>query len=511
MVLREKIVILDFGSQYTQLIARRIRELGTYSEIFPFWTEPENFGEGVIGIILSGGPSSVYDQNRLLPSKKIFEMNIPVLGICYGLQVISLLFGGRIVGNEKGEYGYQKINIIEVSKLLKGVKDGSTVWMSHGDKVKEIPPGFKRTASTEFSPFAVIENTERRIYGIQFHPEVAHTEYGLKILANFVNEICGSSGEWNLEGFLTMKIQEIRDTVGDSPVLLALSGGVDSSVVAYILEKAIGYNYYPIFVDTGLLKKGEAERIQRIFGNNPNLRIVNASEEFFLTLQGTKDPERKRKKIGGKFIEIFGREAKNIGINFQFLAQGTLYPDVIESNPVVGPSRVIKSHHNVGGLPQKLHLRLVEPLKELFKDEVRQLGRLLDVPEEILRRHPFPGPGMAVRIVGEVTPQKVRMLQEADQLIEEIIKRHDLYDKIWQIFPVFLPVKTVGIKGEKRSYENVLAIRAVVSLDGMTADWYRIPYKVLNEISSTLLNSIEGINRVVYDVSTKPPATIEWE
>lgn len=511
MVLREKIVILDFGSQYTQLIARRVRELGTYSEILPYWTKPENFQGNVIGIILSGGPSSVYDEGAPLPSAELFECRIPILGICYGLQAIASLLGGKVVSSKNREYGFQRIDITAKSQLLENVRNGSVVWMSHGDRVEALPDGFYTTARTENSPFAVIENPSKKIFGVQFHPEVAHTEEGMKILTNFVKKICGASGKWDLKEYLDTKINEVRERVDGSPVLLALSGGVDSSVVAYILEKAIGFNYFPIFVDTGLLKKGERERIKRIFGKNPNLRIVDAAGEFFAALRGIEDPEKKRKVIGATFIKIFESEAKKLGIQFQFLAQGTLYPDVIESVSVVGPSEVIKSHHNVGGLPEKLHLDLIEPLRELFKDEVRKIGGLLGVPEEILRRHPFPGPGMAVRIVGDVTPEKVKILQEADYLVEEIIKRHKIYDDIWQIFPVLLPVKTVGIKGDKRSYENVLAIRAVVSLDGMTADWYRMSYDILNEISTTLLNSVEGINRVVYDVSTKPPATIEWE
>ncbi len=511
MVLKEKIVILDFGSQYTQLIARRIREIGTYSEILPYWVTPKDLGDNVKGIILSGGPSSVYDKNAPLPCEEIFRLGIPILGICYGLQVIAHLFGGKVEPAENREYGFQKLKIIKNSELLENVRDGSTVWMSHGDIVKQIPEGFVVTASTENSPFAVIENPEKKIFGVQFHPEVAHTEDGLVLLSNFVKKICGTSATWNLEDFLTLQIKKIREEVGDSKVLLALSGGVDSSVVAYMLDKAIGNNYYPIFVDTGLLKKGEKERIHKYFGHNPNLRIVDASHEFFNALKGVEDPERKRKIIGKKFIEVFENEAKKIGIKFEYLAQGTLYPDVIESTSVVGPSEVIKSHHNVGGLPEKLHLKLIEPLRELFKDEVRKIGKLLNVPDEILQRHPFPGPGMAVRIIGEVTPEKVKILQEADYLVESIIKKHNLYNEIWQAFPVLLPVKTVGVKGDKRSYENVIAIRAVVSVDGMTADWYRMPYEVLAEISTSILNSVQGVNRVVYDISTKPPATIEWE
>ncbi|MDI6851591.1 MAG: glutamine-hydrolyzing GMP synthase [bacterium] len=510
--MKEKIVILDFGSQYTQLIARRVREIGTYSEILPYWTKPEDLGENVKGIILSGGPSSVYDGNAPLPSREIFDMGLPVLGVCYGLQVIAYLFGGKVEPAESREYGFQRLKILKKdSALLKGVRDGSTVWMSHGDVVRELPEGFVVSGATDNSPFAVIENPEKRIFGVQFHPEVAHTEDGLSLLGNFVRKICGTSGSWNLEDFLSQKVNEIREEVGSSKVLLALSGGVDSSVVAYLLDRAIGNNYYPIFVDTGLLKKGEKERILKYFGHNPNLRIVDASSQFFDALKGIEDPEKKRKTIGRKFIDVFESEARNIGIKFEFLAQGTLYPDVIESTSVVGPSEVIKSHHNVGGLPERLHLKLIEPLRELFKDEVRKLGKLLNVPDEVLKRHPFPGPGMAVRIIGEVSPEKVKIIQDADYIVESIIKKHGLYDEIWQVFPVLLPVKTVGVKGDKRSYENVIAIRAVASVDGMTADWYRMPYEVLAEISTSILNNVDGLNRVVYDISTKPPATIEWE
>ncbi|MGB9824793.1 MAG: glutamine-hydrolyzing GMP synthase [Candidatus Hydrothermia bacterium] len=507
----EKIIILDFGSQYTQLIARRIREFGVYSEIVPYWISPENIPEDTVGIIFSGGPASVYDENAPLPHKEIFNLGIPILGICYGLQVIAHLYGGKVTPSSRKEYGFQKLEIINNSKILNNVKNLSVVWMSHGDKVEVIPKGFVVTARTENSPYAVIENPELNIFGVQFHPEVSHSEEGLKMLENFVKKICNAKGRWNLGEYIESKISEIRETVKNEAVLLALSGGVDSSVVAFILEKAIGYNYYPIFVDTGLLKKGEKERIQRIFGKNPNLRIVDASDKFFEKLRGVTDPEKKRKIIGNLFIEIFEQEAKNIGVEFKFLAQGTLYPDVIESVSVVGPSEVIKSHHNVGGLPERLHVKLIEPLRELFKDEVRKIGKILGVPDEILERHPFPGPGMAVRIIGEVTPDKVRIVQEADETIEKIIKAAGIYNDIWQIFPVLLPVRTVGIKGDKKSYEYVLAIRAVTSVDGMTADWYKMPYDLLQKISTTLLNTIPEVNRVVYDISTKPPATIEWE
>ncbi|MEO0265675.1 MAG: glutamine-hydrolyzing GMP synthase [candidate division WOR-3 bacterium] len=507
----EKILILDFGSQYTQLIARRVREIGVYSEIVPYWTKPRDFQSEVKGIILSGGPASVYDQTAPLPSLEIFKLGVPVLGICYGLQVIAHLFGGKVIPGSHKEYGFQKLEIVKESELLKGVKNNSVVWMSHGDKVDSVPEGFEVIARTENSPYAVIENPQLKIYGVQFHPEVAHTEEGLKVIHNFARNICAVKSSWSLDEYIESKIKEIRETVKHDPVLLALSGGVDSSVVAFVLERAIGNNYYPIFVDTGLLKKGESERIKRIFGKNPNLRIVDASKEFFESLRGVEDPEKKRKIIGKLFIEVFEREAKKIGIEFKYLAQGTLYPDVIESISVVGPSEVIKSHHNVGGLPERLHVKLIEPLRELFKDEVRKIGKILGVPDEILERHPFPGPGMAVRVIGEVTKEKVKIVQDADEIIEKIVKEKGIYNDIWQIFPVLLPVRTVGVKGDKKSYEYVLAIRAVTSLDGMTADWYKMPYDVLQHISTTLLNSIHDINRVVYDISTKPPATIEWE
>jgi len=507
----KKIIVIDFGSQYTQLIARRIREAGVYSEIVPPWHPVEEFKE-VKGIILSGSPKSVYEEAAPLPDSKIFELGIPILGICYGLQVIAHYFDGTVARAEKKEYGFKKLFLKEdKTQLFEGINSGTQVWMSHGDRIEKLPSGFKVIAYTDNSPYAAIYHPLKNIFGVQFHPEVVHTKEGRKILENFIFRICKAPKNWEIKDYTELKIEEIKERVGKDKVLLALSGGVDSSVVAKLLEKAIGFNYYPVFIDTGLLKLEEKTRVKKYFGNNPNLIIIDAEKEFLEALKGAENPEEKRRIIGHKFIELFEREALKLKGEVKYLAQGTLYPDVIESRSVIGPSEVIKSHHNVGGLPEYLPFELLEPLKELFKDEVREMGKILGLPPEITERHPFPGPGMAVRIIGEVTKEKVELIQKADKIVEEVIKKHGLYNKTWQVFPVLLPVKSVGVKGDRRSYEYTVVIRAVESVDGMTADWFRMPYNVLNEISTKLINELENVNRVVYDITSKPPATIEWE
>ncbi len=507
----ERVLILDFGSQYTQLIARRVREWHVYSEIVPFNIPPESVGEDVIAIILSGGPGSVYDESPYLPDPQILHTGKPILGICYGLQIITHLLGGRVAPAEEKEYGLATLRVTDKSPLFDGLPEKFNVWMSHGDKVLSIPEGFKTIGSTENSEYAVIADERRKIFGLQFHPEVVHTEYGKDIIGNFLFKIAGARGEWQLKNYAETLIKEIREKVGNHGVILALSGGVDSSVVAKLLEKAVGDRFYPVFIDTGLLKIGEPERIKRFFGHLKNLRMVNASGEFLSALKGILDPEEKRKIIGEKFIEIFTRESLKLKDRIRFLAQGTLYPDVIESTPVVGPSETIKSHHNVGGLPDWLPFELLEPLRMLFKDEVRELGRILGMDEELIKRHPFPGPGFAIRIVGSVTVERLKLVRLADLIVEEEVKEASLYDHLWQIFPVLLPIKSVGVMGDKRTYEYVVAIRAVTSVDGMTADWAKLPHDLLEKISSRIVNEIPGINRVVYDITSKPPATIEWE
>ena len=509
----DSILILDFGSQYTQLIARRIRELNVYCEIHPFNYEIEkikNFKPK--GIILSGGPSSVYDKDAPKIKKDIFDLNIPVLGICYGIQLIVYLFGGKVTSAKKREYGFSQIKIIGNSILFDGLPEKFTVWMSHGDIIEKLPENFKPIAETENSPFAGIESIDRKIFGVQFHPEVAHTQHGKEILANFVFKICKCQPNWDMGSFLEYQIENIKKTVGDEKVICALSGGVDSSVVAMLIHKAIGDNLYCIFVDNGLLRKNEPEKVINLFKNkfHLNLIYIDAKNLFLERLKGVTDPEQKRKIIGNTFIEVFEKEAKKLG-DIKYLAQGTLYPDVIESVPFKGPSATIKSHHNVGGLPEKMKLKLIEPLRELFKDEVRELGRKLGLPDEIIYRQPFPGPGLAVRIIGEVTAERLKIIKEADEIIVQEIKNAGLYRKIWQSFGVLLPIKTVGVMGDERTYEHVIAVRAVNSVDGMTADWVKLPYDLLGRISNRIINEVKGINRVVYDISSKPPATIEWE
>ncbi|HSO73844.1 MAG TPA: glutamine-hydrolyzing GMP synthase [Blastocatellia bacterium] len=507
----ETVLILDFGGQYTQLIARRVRELGVYSEIIPFNTSAEAIRKkNPRAIILSGGPSSVYEEGAPHPDRAVIEMGVPVLGICYGVQLMAHFLGGEVKPSDRREYGQAEIDVTDESQLLAGIPSPLKVWMSHGDYVSRAPAGFEVTASTD-AAIGAVEDPARKLYGVQFHPEVAHTPQGKAILKNFLVNVCGLRCDWTMASFIETTVEAIRNKVGEGRAVCGLSGGVDSSVAAALVARAIGKRQTCVFVDTGLLRKNEFEEVLEAYREmDLNVVGVAAGERFLTQLFGVSDPERKRKIIGNEFIEIFQEEARKLGA-VDFLVQGTLYPDVIESVSVKGPSAVIKSHHNVGGLPEKMHLKLIEPLRELFKDEVRRVGRELGLPEEIIGRQPFPGPGLAVRILGEVTADRVALLQAADAIVTEEIRRADLYDKIWQSFAVLLPVSTVGVMGDSRTYDNALAIRAVESLDGMTADWARLPYDVLQRISSRIVSEVRGVNRVVYDVSSKPPATIEWE
>ncbi|OGI17609.1 MAG: glutamine-hydrolyzing GMP synthase [Candidatus Melainabacteria bacterium RIFOXYA12_FULL_32_12] len=510
----DKILILDFGSQYTQLIARRIREQKVYSEIHPFnYSLEEIIKFNPKGIILSGGPSSVYDQDAPICSKEIFSLGIPVLGICYGMQLMSHLLGGKVGYSNKREYGRAVIEIKNTTGLFDNIDASELpVWMSHGDKVDQVPDGFTQLALSNNTPFAAIADYQRKLYGVQFHPEVAHTNNGIEILGNFIFSTCQCDSNWNMKSFIETQIKEIREKVGDKNIICGLSGGVDSSVAAVLLHKAVGDQLKCIFVNNGVLRANEAEKVVNVFRNNFHIDLiyVDAEERFLNALKDITDPEQKRKTIGFEFIKVFEEEAKKIE-NVEFLAQGTLYPDVIESVSFKGPSVTIKSHHNVGGLPEKMNLKLVEPFRELFKDEVRLVGKELDIPLEIINRQPFPGPGLAIRIIGEITKERLEILRKADTIVVEEIKKANLYDKIWQSFAVLLPVKSVGVMGDERTYENVAALRIVDSLDGMTADWVKIPYDLLGLISSRIINEVEGINRVVYDISSKPPSTIEWE
>ncbi|HSA95579.1 MAG TPA: glutamine-hydrolyzing GMP synthase [Acidobacteriota bacterium] len=508
-----KVLILDFGSQYTQLIARKIRELGVYSEILPFNTPLAKIHEAKpSALVLSGGPQSVYGKTAPHPAKGIFDLGLPVLGICYGVQLMAYFLGGEVVPAAKREYGFASLRVRNRSGLLAKVKDKEQVWMSHGDRLEKTPPGFVVTASTANTQAAVIENCDRRFFGVQFHPEVIHTREGMKVLSNFLFGLAGLEPDWSISSFVERKVREIRATVGTGRVICGLSGGVDSLVTSLIIHKAIKNNLTCIFIDNGLLRKGQYEALMEAFRHKFSLKVmgIDASDLFLDKLRGIAAPERKRKKIGELFIHLFEREATRIG-GADFLAQGTIYPDVIESNPVKGPSSVIKSHHNVGGLPKGLRFRLIEPLRELFKDEVRALALELGVDEDFIHQHPFPGPGLAVRVIGEVTRERLEILRAADDIVIDEVRKGGLYTKLWQAFAVLLPVRSVGVMGDQRTYQRVIALRLVQSTDGMTANWYPAPPKLLSKISTRIVNEVPGVNRVVYDITTKPPGTIEGE
>jgi GMP synthase (glutamine-hydrolysing) len=511
---KDIILIIDFGSQYTQLIARRVRELKVFSVI-----QPCNIGLDKIkkinpkGIILSGGPHSVYEKGAPSLKKDILNLGIPVLGICYGMQIMVKTLRGEVRESRKREYGRADMYIDDHKDLFFSLPAKIVSWMSHTDQVRKLSKGFSILAHTANTKFAAIGNKEKKIYGVQFHPEVVHTDYGLQIISNFLFRIANCFATWQLEDFISAQIKEIKKKVGNRNVICGLSGGVDSSAAAVLINKAIGKKLKCIFVNNGVLRKGEARSVNRIFRDNfkIDLRYVDASASFLKKLKGVTDPEKKRKIIGHEFISVFDAQAGKIK-NVDFLVQGTLYPDVIESISFFGgPTARIKSHHNVGGLPANMRLKLIEPFRQLFKDEVRQIAKILGLPETIISRQPFPGPGLAVRVIGEVTAPQLKILREADYILEQIIRKNNLYNDLWQAFCVLLPLKTVGVMGDKRTYEDVVAIRAVNSLDGMTADWAKIPFDVLDEISNAIINKVRGVNRVVFDISSKPPATIEWE
>lgn len=505
------IIILDFGSQYNQLIARRIREMGVYSEVIPYNTPLSEIKEkNPVGIILSGGPSSVIAENAHLVEAELFETGVPILGICYGMQLTAHLLGGSVKKGHKGEYGKANFEVLRSNPVLAGISRNSTVWMSHFDEVETVPAGFEISGKSDV--IAAIANEAKNIFTLQFHPEVSHTEEGARMLQNFVFNVCKAEKNWKLTNYIERTIAEIKEKVGDQKVILGLSGGVDSSVAAVLIHKAIGDQLTCIFVDTGLLRKDEGKKVMENYGQyfHMNIKMIEAKERFLSKLAGVSDPEAKRKIIGNEFVYVFDEESKKIE-NATFLAQGTIYPDVIESQSVKGPSAVIKSHHNVGGLPSEMKLQLLEPLRELFKDEVRKVGEELGISHQLVYRHPFPGPGLGIRILGEVDDEKVRILQEADDIFIQELYKHDLYEKVSQAFVVLLPVKSVGVMGDERTYEYTAAVRSANTIDFMTATWSRLPYDFLEIISNRIINEVKGINRVVYDISSKPPATIEWE
>ena len=510
----QTIVVLDFGSQYTQVIARRIREANVFSSVLPYNSKLSDIRkQNPVGIVLSGGPASVFAKDSPKPNSGIFNLGVPILGICYGLQLMGKMLGGEVKSSDRREYGRGTLTIERKGTLFSSLPNKLSVWNSHGDSLAKLPKGFRALAKTENSSYAAIEDSKRKFFGLQFHPEVEHSEKGNVVIKNFLTKVCGCKGDWDMGDFLKASIDQIREVVGKERVILGLSGGVDSSVAAALIDRAIGDQLTCIFVDNGLLRLHEREQVKTLFKNHipGKLRVAKAGSLFLRKLKGVKDPEKKRKIIGKTFIEVFDQEVSKLG-KIDFLAQGTLYPDVIESVPVGGnPAALIKSHHNVGGLPKKMKLKLLEPLRELFKDEVRNLGRELGLPESVLMRHPFPGPGLGVRVVGDLSQTKLKVLREADHIFIEELFKHKLYHKLWQAFCVFLPVRSVGVMGDERTYENVICLRAVTSSDAMTADWAQLPDKFLRKVSNRIINEVKGANRVVYDISSKPPSTIEWE
>lgn len=513
--MNETIAILDFGSQYTQLIARWVRHSKVYCKIYPYSTTAETLKrDNIVGIILSGGPASVFAKNAPRPDTQIFDLGLPVLGVCYGLQLMGAMLGGEVASSEAREYGHGILKFQSESALFDGMGQGPLrVWNSHGDHIVRLPQGFKVIGVTENSEYAAIEDTDRKFYGLQFHPEVTHTEGGVELLKNFLFKICGCKGDWVLDEFIKVKVEEIREKVGKAHVILGLSGGVDSSVAAALIHQAIGKQLICVFVDNGLLRKGEREEVEKLFRGHfkMDLKVIDASERFLDALRNIGDPEMKRKTIGREFVLVFEEVVKEMK-EVEFLAQGTLYPDVIESVSINGsPAALIKTHHNVGGLPAQMKLKLIEPLRELFKDEVRELGEKLGLPHHLLWRHPFPGPGLAIRIMAPVRPEFLHLVREADAILIDEMRESGYYDEVWQAFCVFIPTRTVGVMGDERTYDYVIALRIVESEDAMTADWARLPHEFLQKVSNRIINEVKGINRVVLDISSKPPSTIEWE
>ncbi len=512
--IRKTVVVLDFGAQYSKLIARRVREANVYSVIVPYSISAADLAAmAPAGIIFSGGPASVHQPGAPHPDPGIFGLGVPIMGICYGVQLFAHMLGGRVARADRREYGIARLEHRDTTGFLAGMDASTQVWMSHGDRVEELPEGFVPIGRTENTEFAAIADVARRFYGVQFHPEVVHTPQGMNIFKNFLRKVCGCDGGWNMGSFVDVAVAEIREKVGGKKVLCGLSGGVDSSVAAALIHRAIGDRLTCVFVNNGLLRKGEADLVQRVFRDNFHINLVyaDAEDQFLTALAGITDPEQKRKTIGAVFIDVFEAEARKLG-HLDFLAQGTLYPDVIESTSATGgPSVTIKSHHNVGGLPEKMNMELLEPLRELFKDEVRALGRELGLPEDIVTRHPFPGPGLGVRCVGAITRERLDTLRDADAIFIDEIRKAGLYDEIWQALVCLLPVKSVGVQGDERSYEEVCSLRAVTSVDAMTADWFRFEPELLQRVSNRICNEVKHINRVLYDITSKPPGTIEWE